>query len=109
MRLSLIYLMSTLILSGCSFGPKIVPPTANNALDALRAQDDTVVQVKLHQCIQQNMVGEADAPQQFYDFDCRLSVERFDSVLNQSFVKQEQGILNFRSGQWQIELSYRAS
>lgn len=55
------------------------------------------------------MVGEADAPQQFYDFDCRLSVERFDSILNQSFVKQEQGILNFRSGQWQIELSYRAS
>lgn len=109
MRLSLLCLMSTLILSGCSFGSKIIPPTANDALDALRAQDNTVVQVKLHQCIQQNMLGEADAPQQFYDFHCRLSIERFDSILNQSFVKQEQGILTFTGGQWQIELSYAAS
>lgn len=94
-------------LVGCgSFNQsRIIPPTADNVLDALRTEDERIIQVKLHQCIQKNMLGEPDAPQQFYDFDCQLSVERFDALLNQNDVKEEHGTITFTGGQWQMELS----
>lgn len=31
-----------------------IPPTANDALHAMRQQDDSIVQVKLQQCIRSN-------------------------------------------------------
>lgn len=105
MRFSLMCLMALLMLTACGFGSDIVQPTANDALDALRLSDDSIVQVKLHQCVQQNMLGEADAPQQFYDFNCQVSIERFDTLRNQGFVEKQCVILTFTGGRWQSQFN----
>ena len=106
MRSILSTLLLSIILFGCSSEEKNIWPTANNILDALRQEDKSVIQVKLHQCTKENMIGEKDAPIRFYDFNCQMTIERFDSIRNKSFLKKQRGTLNLSGGSWTITLDY---
>ncbi|MGG2096198.1 hypothetical protein GPS47_12210 [Acinetobacter haemolyticus] len=106
MNFSLISLMLTaMICTGCGLsGEQIVQPKANDVLQALRQQDESVVQIQLKQCQRSNVYEGQERAHPYFDlYRCTLRVERYDLLLNQSFIKDEIYILNLTtSNGWTI-------
>lgn len=81
-----------------------IPPTANDALHAMRQQDDSIVQVKLQQCIRSNpFEGQPGNGPSYDQYDCEVLVERYDAVLDQSMTQAQSVLLNLGSSGWQAE------
>lgn len=103
---SLISLMLMVtICSGCGLsGEEIVPPKADDVLQALRQQDESVVQIQLKQCQRSNMYEGQERAHPYFDlYHCAVKVERYDPILNQSFIKNEIYILNLTtSNGWTV-------
>jgi hypothetical protein len=106
MKGSLISLMlMAMICSGCGLsGEKIVPPKADDVFQALRQQDESVVQIQLKQCQRSNMYEGQERAYPYFDlYHCTVKVERYDPILNQSFIKNEIYILNLTtSNGWTV-------
>ena len=99
--------MTFLGLVACSSGPDVIPPKANDALHALREKDDSIVQVKLHKCIRTNPYeGEQRINTSiFFDvYECKISIERYNPLLDQSHVKTEEVSLRFADNErgWEV-------
>ncbi|KAF1022105.1 MAG: hypothetical protein GAK29_03273 [Acinetobacter bereziniae] len=108
MKGSLISLMlMAMICSGCGFsGEEVVQPKADDVLQALRQQDESVVQIQLKQCQRSNMYEGQESTHPYFDlYRCTVKVERYDPILNQSFIKNEIYILNLTtSNGWTVGL-----
>lgn len=103
---SLLLSMGLMIgLSACGESREaFIPPTANDALHAMRQQDDSIVQVKLQQCIRSNpFEGQPGNGPSYDQYDCEVVVERYDAVLDQSMTQAQSVLLNLGSSGWQAE------
>lgn len=92
-------------LSACSEqrGP-IIPPAANDVLDAMRQHDDSIVQIKLLKCLRSNpFEGQAGNGPRYDQYDCQVVVERYDALLDQSFIKQQAVMLDLGMDGWQAQ------
>ena len=106
MKGSLISLMLVaMICSGCGLsGEEIVPPKADDVLQALRQKDESVVQIQLKQCQRSNIYEGQESAHPYFDlYRCTVKVERYDPILNQSFIKNEIYLLNLTtSNGWTV-------
>lgn len=107
MKGSLISLMMliTMICSGCGLSAEqLIPPKANDVLQAIRQQDQSVVQVQLEQCQRSNIYEGQESAHPYFDlYHCTVKVERYDPILNQSFIKSEIYLLNLTtSNGWTV-------
>lgn len=93
------------LLSACA-EPRgaVIPPTANDALHAMRQHDDSIVQLKLQKCLRSNpFEGQAGNNARYDQYDCEVVVERYDTLLDQHFTQQQQILLDLRSDGWRAE------
>lgn len=101
----IILMLVAMIFSGCGLsGEQIIQPKADDILHALRQKDESVVQIQLKQCQRLNMYEGQESAHPYFDlYHCAVKVERYDPILNQSFIKKEIYILNLTtSNGWTV-------